>query len=63
MRIGDLVKVNRKQYGLQTPWLGLVVRRDEVLNAPHWMINPCGLPNGHLMLVKENHAEVVNETR
>ena len=63
MRIGDLVKVNRKQYGLKTPWLGLVVQRDEVLNAPHWMVNPCGFLNGRVMLVKENHAEVVNETR
>ena len=63
MRIGDLVKVNRKQYGLQTPWLGLVVQRDEVLNAPHWMVNPCGFPNGRVMLVKENHAEVINESR
>ena len=63
MKRGDLVRVNRKQYGLKTPWLGLVVQRDEVLNAPHWMINPCGLPNGRVMLVKENHAEVVNESR
>jgi len=63
VKVGDLVKVNRKQYGLQTLWLGLVVQREEVLNAPHWMINPCGFPNGRVMLVKENHAEVVNESR
>jgi len=63
VKAGDLVKVNRKLYGLKTPWLGLVVQRDEVLNAPHWMVNPCDFPNGRVLLVKENHAEVVNESR